>query len=191
MILVASPAVHADVIYNFTYTAITGAFPSTIFQLNESTFLAPGTYPISPFTVSEGPASFTFTQLLVSDPFDSYVCFVFGANVNYLSGCGANMSAGLGSVAMLGTEFPGPNPPSAAGNLSGTGWVFDYPNGLGPGEEATGTVTMDITQTPEIGSGLSVGAAIFASLAISKFRKKRLRQPAMERTGQPRIGACV
>jgi hypothetical protein len=166
VVLALAVNARADVIYTFTYTATSGPFQSTTFQLDEPNFLTAGTYFPSPFPLSDGSALYPVTVLQV-DPFGNNVCFIFGANANSLAGCGGNISASTVPVGFLSLEFPGSsNPPSTAETLSGGGQAAGIPNLTSQVEDGFGNVTLVTDQVPEPATAPLVGVLLLAGAVI-------------------------
>jgi hypothetical protein len=117
ILLALAMSARADVIYTFTFTATSGPFQSTTFQLDEPSFLVAGTYfPTPPIIFSDSSALYPFNVLSIN-PFGSDLCFVFEVNANSVGGCGANLSASTVQVGEVSFEFPGSTPPSTLETL--------------------------------------------------------------------------
>jgi len=148
--LFAGPA-RADLEYAFNVTSASGALQPFSFSFTSPTFLADNDVPtITPFTVTDGVASWTFTQGLASENVDG--CFEFGtasgatlATPCVIAADGAPQSAAM--IVLLMVPLP-----------TATG-VYDFSFGLFLNSAGATALTgsLDITSIAAVPEPASIG----------------------------------
>jgi hypothetical protein len=162
----------ADVIYTFTYTAQSGPFESTTFQLDEPDFLTPGTYSITPFTISDGSTNFSFTQLNVGT-LASDSCFDFATATGNVDTCSGGTSPGSEASAFIFSIFDVSVPTTPEMLATNELMLSGNPPNFGALENGSGTLTLDITQTPEPATAPLVGVFLLAAATFAIWRRSR------------------
>lgn len=157
----------ADVLYTFTYTAVTGPVQNFSFSFTAPTFVTDGSSPaFTPFSPTDGTNSWTMTKDLValSDPSGANTCFMFGTPFATFGApppfgpCGIGVGGpGVNQGAILLETSGGlPSAPGIYSTVHFSG-LLDTPAGfedinLGPisgSIDNTGTMTLVVTSVPE------------------------------------------
>lgn len=156
----------ASVLYIFTYTASSGPFPSTTFQLVEPGLLGVGSYSIPAVNMSDGSVTYSFTHLTVGTFGGTAFCFEFGTATASVGDCTASIDPALAPNAFIGSQFSGSAPPSSEGTFFGSAAVAAFPSTsssaeIGNGEFLQIDVSPEPATAPVAGAFLLIGAAVF------------------------------
>lgn len=125
LLLVFVDSAHADELYTFSFTPISGPVESFSFSFTVSSFLAPGqTIPVTPFEITDGISTWDITTGIVTGAncgLGGFLYF-FTQSVSYVSPCGSLSSPPSYAEINIGII---PQLPSTEGDFSKTIVVGD------------------------------------------------------------------
>lgn len=120
--LLAPACINAGVVYDISVISPGNGLDPISFSFTSPSYITPGSFAITPFTVTNGPDTWTFTQALASTN-----CFVFGTALTTLTPCIFSYptpwsSPEGGFSFLLATGPPGPSYlPTTDGTITRTG----------------------------------------------------------------------
>ncbi|SRR5579885_1126785 len=175
---------NATILYQFSFTPVNGPFQAASFTLSEPGYLGDGGFSFTPFTMSDGTHTFSFTQGNAGTDVPSAFCFDFGTANTSVGDCFTGMSSAGAPNATLAITFSGNGGllPSSPGSFTAgqfSVFVSAFVTTTSAVETSQGTVTLTVTDTnptPEPASAVLCGSMLVAlAVLYRRFRLAKFR----------------